>query len=63
LWQAWERSLVEAVSRWQPLQPTRAFSPKGSTLTVQQDSSVLVSGAAPSNDIYVSKRGVRWTAW
>jgi hypothetical protein len=53
LWQAWERSLIEAVSQWQPLQPTRAFSPKGSTLTVQQDSSVLVSGAAPPNDIYV----------
>jgi hypothetical protein len=53
LWQAWERSLVDAVSQWQPLQPTRVSSPKGSTLTVQQDSSVLVSGELPPNDIYI----------
>ena len=36
-----------------PLQPTRAYSPKGSTLTVSPDASVLVSGSAPENDIYV----------
>jgi len=53
LWKAWERSLVDAAEQWQPLQPTRALSPKGSTLTVQPDASVLVSGETPQNDIYV----------
>jgi hypothetical protein len=53
LWKAWERSIVDAAAQWQPLQPTRAYSPKGSTLTVLQDASVLVSGSAPENDIYV----------
>jgi hypothetical protein len=53
LWKGWERSLLEADAQWQALSPTRAESPKGSTLTVSQDASVLVSGAAPENDIYV----------
>jgi hypothetical protein len=53
LWKAWEHSLLEADAQWQALSPTRAESPKGSTLTVSQDASVLVSGAAPENDIYV----------
>jgi hypothetical protein len=52
LWQAWERSLIDAEEQWQVLQPSRASSLKGSTLSVQQDSSVLVSGELPNNDIY-----------
>src|SRR5262245_62945869 len=43
LWKAWERSLIDADAQWQPLHPTRADSPKGSTLTASQDGSVLVS--------------------
>src|SRR5262245_35807588 len=53
LWKAWERSLIDADAQWQPLHPTRADSPKGSTLTASQDGSVLVSGESPENDIYV----------
>jgi hypothetical protein len=53
LWQAWERSLVDAAAQWQVLQPTRASSSKGSILTVQPDSSVLVSGDTPAIDIYL----------
>lgn len=53
LWKAWERSLLEADAQWQALSPTRAESPKGSTLTLSHDASVIVSGAAPENDIYV----------
>ena len=53
LWQAWERSLVDAAAQWQVLQPVRASSPKGSILTVQPDSSVLLSGDTPANDIYL----------
>jgi len=53
LWQAWEQSIVDAAAQWQPLSPTRAFSPKGSTLTVQPDKSILVSGEQPANDIYI----------
>jgi hypothetical protein len=52
LWKAWERSLLDADARWQPLHPVRAHSPKGSTLTVSPDASVLVSGDTPDNDIY-----------
>jgi hypothetical protein len=39
LWKAWERSMVS--------------SAKGSTLKVLTDASVLVSGSAPENDVYV----------
>ena len=53
LWKAWEKSMVDAAGVWQPLAPTRAYSPKGSTLTVSTDASVLVSGNAPENDVYV----------
>jgi hypothetical protein len=53
LWKAWERSLIDADAQWQPLHPARADSPKGSTLTVSPDASVLVSGNTPDNDIYV----------
>jgi hypothetical protein len=49
---AWEQSILDAESKWQPLHPDRADSAGGSTLTIGADGSVLASGANPETDTY-----------
>jgi Protein of unknown function (DUF1553) len=49
----WEQFLVQAEKEWQPLEPTRASSQNGSTLTIGPDKSILASGTNPDNDVYV----------
>lgn len=49
---AWEQNILDAEKQWQPLQPERALSSGGSTLTIQPDRSVLASGANPEFDTY-----------
>jgi uncharacterized protein DUF1553/uncharacterized protein DUF1549 len=50
---AWERSILDAETTWQPLHPARAESVGGSTLTIEGDGSVLASGLNPEADTYV----------
>ena len=48
----WETEKKEAMGRWKLLEPVRAVSLKGATLTLTNDGSVLAGGANPSNDVY-----------
>jgi hypothetical protein len=47
---AWEKNV--GAHRWLKLRPTRLHSRKHATMTVQDDTSVLVSGDKPNNDTY-----------
>jgi hypothetical protein len=49
----WERGVRAAREDWRVLDPVRAESLVGSTLTKQEGGSILVSGANPSSDTYV----------
>jgi hypothetical protein len=49
----WEETFIQADQAWQAVQPTRASSQGGSTLTVSADQSILVSGINPDSDTYV----------
>ncbi len=47
---AWEKTIRPV--RWSILKPSRLFSRKHATLTLQPAGSVLVSGDKPNNDVY-----------
>ena len=49
----WEESFIQADKAWQPAEPTRVSSQGGSTLTVSNDRSILVSGENPGSEIYI----------
>ena len=48
----WEKKVSAAASLWQVLTPAEIKSEQGSTLTVQNDGSVLASGTRPDKDTY-----------
>jgi Protein of unknown function (DUF1553)/Protein of unknown function (DUF1549)/Planctomycete cytochrome C len=50
---AWEQDLKTAEQQWQPLRPTRISALEGTTLTLQQDASILASGKNPDTETYV----------
>ncbi len=48
----WERAVHQASSEWQTLAPAKVASSGGSTLTPQQDHSILAGGSNPAEDTY-----------
>ncbi len=55
---AWETAAAEHLTDWMVIRPDAVGSEKGATLTVQEDGSVLASGANPATDVYtLSSRG------
>lgn len=48
----WEQSTKNLVSIWKPLTPTKFSSRDGSTLTLQEDGSLLASGEVPDKEVY-----------
>lgn len=50
--EAWATKLNANITGWQVLTPTATKSTGGSTLSVQDDQSILVGGANPGKDIY-----------
>lgn len=51
---AWEKSVAPPIE-WMHLKPVEAVSAGGATLTVQDDASILASGASPEKDTYTLK--------
>jgi hypothetical protein len=49
----WERRVVQTDEQWQPLKDLRMRSSGGSILTSQPDGSILVSGPAPADEVFV----------
>ncbi|MCI0388749.1 MAG: PSD1 and planctomycete cytochrome C domain-containing protein [Acidobacteria bacterium] len=49
----WERDQIDEQTKWIMLDPLKLESTGGATLKKLADSSILVSGAKPENDVYV----------